>query len=252
VYRVREGKSAVFVTLPEPPNGIVIDKRGFIWINSGASLENTEPNSIWRVLPDGSTERWVVIEEATFLNGMTLHPDGRILTVDSRSGGVYAIDPNERRWSVWFKSEDLKPEPAVRGPGANGIKLFGENAYVSVTNRAKVVRIKMDTRGEATTLNTFAEKMIVDDFAIDSDGNFYLATHPADTLVLMSADGKVRKTIAGPEQGMVGSTACMFAGERKQLYVTAEGGMLFPYQGKLQPAKLVCVDTCRAAELLEQ
>jgi sugar lactone lactonase YvrE len=254
LYRVSGGKVDIFARLPEGPNGIAIDAEGAIWLNSGAGFGPPKQNSVWRVGADGSVEKWVTIEEATFLNGMTMHPDGRVLTVDSRSGGIYAIDRGERRWSVWFKSEDLKPAADAPGPGGNGIKIFRGALYASVTNRARIVRIGIGAKGEATTLATVAEQLICDDFAIDGAGRFYLTTHPMNTLVLMSPDGLVRKKIAGPEQGMVGATACAFGvreGDRDALYVTTEGGVLSQYEGKLQRAKLVRVDVSHAAELLK-
>jgi sugar lactone lactonase YvrE len=254
LYRVRGERVDVFATLPERINGIAIDGDGVIWLNGGGGFGGSKPSSLWRVDASGVAERWVTIEEATFLNGMTLHPDGRLMTVDSRSGGIYAIDRHEKRWSVWFKSEELKPDPKVPGlPGANGIKIFSGAAFVSVTGTLKIVRIGVSANGDATALSVFAERLLCDDFAVDGAGNFYLTTHPLNTLVLMSADGKVRKTIAGPDAGMVGSTACAFGvreGDRQGLYVTTEGGIAVPYQGQLQSAKLVRVDVSQAAKLL--
>lgn len=245
VFRIHDGACDVFVTVPEAPNGIVFDGEGAMWIGTGAGFGDPIPNNVWRVGADGVPEHWVEIEEAKFLNGMALHPDGRVVVVDSFSGGIYAIDNSQKTWSLWYRSDALKPEPGVRGPGANGIKFHDGAAYVSVTNKALLLKLQLDDAGEITDVVIFAEELLVDDFIIDADGTFYLTTHPYNTLVRLSADGTNRRTIAGPEQGMVGSTACAFgrrAGDENGLYVTADGGMINPLDGALQPAKLVRLD----------
>jgi hypothetical protein len=60
----------------------------------------------------------------------------------------------------------------------------------------------------------------------------------------VDADG-TRTTVAGPAEGAVGSTACAFGGapaDRQALYVTTNGGLTLPYEGKLQCAKLLRLD----------
>ena len=69
----------------------------------------------------------------------------------------------------------------------------------------------------------------------------YITTHPEHTLVRLDPSG-ARTTLAGPEQGMVGSTACAFGrapGDEKALYVTTDGGFLIPHESGIQDAKLV-------------
>ena len=68
-----------------------------------------------------------------------------------------------------------------------------------------------------------------------------VTTHPEHTLVRLDPSG-ARTTLAGPEQGMVGSTACAFGrapGDEMALYVTTDGGFLIPHESGIQDAKLV-------------
>lgn len=244
VFCIRDGVCEVFAKLPEAPNGIVFDAEGVMWIGSGGGFGDPIPNNVWRVGPDGTPEHWVEIAEAKFLNGMALHPDGRVVVVDSFSGGIYAIDTAQRKWSVWYRSDALKPQPGVHGPGANGIKFHDGAAYVSVTNKSQLLKLAMDDAGEISGVEVFAEALLIDDFIIDAAGDFYVTTHPCDTVVHLATDGS-RRTIAGAEQGVVGSTACAFGrgvGDEHGLYVTADGGMINPPSGGLQPAKLVRLD----------
>ena len=55
-----------------------------------------------------------------------------------------------------------------------------------------------------------------------------------------------RTAIAGPDQGMAGSTACAFGtapGDRASLFVTTTGGIVMPLDGVVQEAKLVRLET---------
>jgi hypothetical protein len=79
------------------------------------------------------------------------------------------------------------------------------------------------------------------DFAFGISGSVYITTHPEHTLVRLNPSG-ARTTLAGPEEGMVGSTACAFGrapGDENALYVTTDGGFLIPHESGIQDAKLV-------------
>ena len=77
-----------------------------------------------------------------------------------------------------------------------------------------------------------ATRLLADDFAFGMSGSLYVTTHPEHTLVRLEPSG-ARTTLAGPEQGMVGSTACAFGrapGDEKAIYVTTDGGFLIPHE----------------------
>ena len=51
-----------------------------------------------------------------------------------------------------------------------------------------------------------------------------------------------RTTVAGPNEGAVGATACAFGrapGDQTTLYVTTDGGMIAPHKGTVQDGKLL-------------
>jgi hypothetical protein len=51
--------------------------------------------------------------------------------------------------------------------------------------------------------------------------------------------------LAGPEQGMVGNTACALGrapGDEQALYLTTDGIFLIPHESGIQDAKLVRMD----------
>ena len=89
-----------------------------------------------------------------------------------------------------------------------------------------------------------AEQLHGDDFAFGESGSVYVATHAEQTVVRLRPDGG-RETIAGPHEGVAGSTACAFGlrpEDRKSLYVTTNGGLRYPYRGQIEDAKLVRLD----------
>ena len=72
-------------------------------------------------------------------------------------------------------------------------------------------------------------------------GRLYISTHPAHSVLRLAQDG-ARFTIAGPEDGAVGSTSCAFgrgSNDKTALYVTTSGGLWTPYRGEIQEARLL-------------
>jgi sugar lactone lactonase YvrE len=227
-----------FARLPGPAAGLAFDAAGSLWVTGGAV--GRVPGHVWRVRA-GQPEAWVEIPDGVFMNGCTPHLDGRTLLVcESVTGRILAIDQTEKRWSVWLADDRLRPT-APQMPGANGIKLHDGWAWISVTAQDRIVRAKIAADGSAGPIEVVADKLRADDFAFGESGAAYIATHPAQAVLRLHPDGK-RETIAGPQEGAVGSTACAFgrrAEDRPSLYVTTTGGLRYPYRGEVQQAKLL-------------
>ena len=226
-----------FAELPAPVAGLAFAAEGWLWATGGAVGQT--PGYVWRVNPDGSFEPWVEITDALFMNGCT--PCGRSLLVcESLTGRILSVDMKEPTWRTWLADERLRPT-SPQMPGANGIKLWRSHAYISMTDSNKIFDALVDANGVPGSLSVFADRLRADDFAFAESGAMYIATHPVQTVMRLNADGE-RTTLAGPAEGVVGSTACAFgrtAKDMESLYVTTSGGLFAPYQGKLQDAKLV-------------
>jgi len=126
-------------------------------------------------------------------------------------------------------------------PGSNGIKIREGWAWISVSGRRLMVRVPIQPDGSAGDIEIAATRLEADDFAFGMSGSVYITTHPEHTLVRLDPSG-ARTTLAGPEQGMVGSTACAFGrapSDEKVLYVTTDGGFLIPHESGIEDAKLV-------------
>jgi hypothetical protein len=111
-----------------------------------------------------------------------------------------------------------------------------------------MLRTKLQFDGRPGPLETTATDICADDFAISASGSLYITTHVEQTVMHIDAAG-TRTTIAGPEQGAVGTTACAFGrtpGDEKAIYVTTDGGFIVPYKGTVQEAKLLRIEVGEA------
>jgi hypothetical protein len=241
-YDPGAGSLTRYVEFPAPVSGLCFDDAGILWVTGGTVGE--AHGYVWRVLPDGRLENWVEIPDAVFMNGCTPHVGGAAMLVcESVTGRILAVDLRSKAWNVWLEDSRLRPS-TPQMPGANGIKLRGGNAYISVKDRDQILRARVRRDGSCGELEPFLANLRADDFAFGASGALYIATHPANTVMRVSGVG-ARATIAGAHEGVVGSTACAFgrgARDAASLYVTTSGGLFSPYQGALQEAKLVRID----------
>src|SRR5262249_13993773 len=150
------------------------------------------------------------------------HSDGRSLLIcESVTGRVLKADMDEHTWQPWIGDDRLRPtNPQM--PGVNGIKLFGNWAYLSVTDSNRIFRVAVQPDGSGGASSLSAEKLRPDDFAFSVPGSLALRPHPAQAVMCLGPDGKPPR-FAGPAEGAVGSTACAFGGtkdDRTALYVT--------------------------------
>jgi hypothetical protein len=228
------------IEFPGPPAGLVARKDGGFYVAVGEP--GTSPGRLWQVNQDGTKELAIEIADSLFLNGLTPLTEDSLLAAESILGRVYKLNLRTRRAEVWFASEALEKVTSFAFmPGANGIKVFDEYVYVTNTDRATIVKIKVEQDGSAGAVEPIADHLRGDDFAFGEDGSLYITTHIENSVVHLSPNGQ-RIAVAGPEQGMPGSTAIAFSRDsahRSQAFVTTTGGLLRPYNRVAQPAKLI-------------
>jgi sugar lactone lactonase YvrE len=238
-YDPATGEVKPFASLPTPVAGLALDPSGTLWVTGGVLGQS--PGRIWRISPAGEVTDWLAIPDAVFLNGATPHPDGRhLLVAESVTGRILAVGMQTPSVSTFLSDERLKPR-AEGIPGANGVKIHDQKIHISVTGSDTLFRAALDAGGTSGPLETWATHLRADDFAFGPDGAAYIATHPAHSVLRLAPDG-TRTTLAGPAQGAVGSTATAFGRARNDenaLFVTTTGGLWSPYQGEVQPAKLL-------------
>lgn len=233
------GGSSLLATLPVSPAGLIA--AGDL-IHVVAGEPGVGPHRLFAVGADGRVEERLAVPDSLFLNGFTPGRSGKAYTVDSIRGVVIEIDLNTATSRVVLRDERLtkcSEEPML--PGANGIKAGDDVLWITNTDRALVLRVELGEDGPTGRIDTFAERLRGDDLAVGAAGELYITNHIHNTLIRLRPNGE-RVAIAGPDEGMVGCTACVFGGTPEtanDLFVTTTGGIVMPLGGVVREAKLV-------------
>jgi hypothetical protein len=164
-YDPATGATTPFAELPAPPMGLAFDAGDVLWVTGGTLYGR--PGFIWRVERSGAVRQWCELPDATFMNGCTMHPDGRtLLACESTSGHILAIDLGQPgRGDVWLEGDRLRPV-VPKWPGSNGIKVGQGWAWITVSGRRLLVRVPIRPDGSAGAIENAAGHLCADDFAV--------------------------------------------------------------------------------------
>ncbi len=235
-----DGNRQRWVSMPASPAGMVV-VGDTVFVVGGDPGQG--PHHLYRVTADGDVHDVGPIADTLFLNGFTPGTPGIGYAVDSILGVVIAIELDSGASHVVVSDERLQkisPDPML--PGANGIKVGDDALYVTNTDRALVVKAPLDAAGVPLgSVDLVAEHVRGDDLAVASNGDLFITNHTQNTLIRLTTEGEC-VAVAGPVQGMAGSTACVFGtspDDLTSLFVTTTGGMIMPIDGVVQAAKLV-------------
>jgi hypothetical protein len=238
-----DGHVSLLVQFNAPPTGLFV-QAGELFAAVGEPGAGTP--ELWKVdLESRSAEPWMKLDGIVFANGVTHFDEQSVLFTDSWQGRIYLVDFKSKTTSVWLDDERLLRAPGIDFlPGANGIARYKDEIIVSSTGKALLLWASIKADGTAGKLALVADQLRADDLAADSDGTLYLCTHIGHTVDALTRDGS-RVSVAGPEEGLAGSTACAFGkgpSNSQSLYVTTTGGIVGPPNGILEPARLVRLD----------
>jgi hypothetical protein len=240
-----DGAQSPLAGLPVPPTGLVVaDDR----LYAAGGEPGVGPHGVFDVGLDGRLRRLLDVPGSLFLNGFTPARAGVGYCVDSLLGAVFEIDLVRATSRLVLRHEllgKISADPMM--PGVNGIALGDDALWMTNTDRALVLRAALGPDGPDGSVDVAAEHLRGDDIALDDAGSLYITTHVHNTLVRLTPDGE-RVALAGPEQGMHGSTACAFGAgaEDDALFVTTTGGIVMPVDDVPRTAKLVRLDVARS------
>lgn len=179
--------------------------------------------------------------DALFLNGMATLADNIFLICDAYKGCIWKYELDKNKVEVWLQHSllarisDTDPMPA-----ANGIKIFKDTIFVSNTAKQILIKIALNNN-EPGTPELFMDKLNLDDFAFDNEGNIYATTHICNSVVKITPEKKVA-IIGEAEQGLAGSTAVAFGkrdDDKNSIYVTTNGGISLPLPEGIEEGKVI-------------
>ncbi len=235
---------------------------GLVWLDEhtllAASTQGDE-SGLYRIREHEEPDCAVHIPAAKLLNGITHLSGSKYLVADSYQGCIWFADIATGLSGVWLQhaylahaSDPFHPVPQF--PGVNGLKRYGDTLFVSSTEQQKLIRVPIRSDLSAGEPTVFSTLINVDDFAFDTEGNLYAATHIYNSVVRISPDRRIT-IIAALEDGMAGSTAVAFGrgpAHAYSLFVTANGGMSSPPAGGIQPGRIVQITTDKVGYFPEE
>jgi len=189
----------------------------------------------------GNSKKQSDIEGGMFPNGILKLNKDKYLIADSYAGCIWLYDAKANAISTWLKDDLLaRTSPKSEFPAANGLKIYKGNLYVSNTEKQILVKIPLPklTPGKP---EEFLNKVNIDDFTIDDNGNIYAATNVYNSVIKITPDKKLT-TIADYTTGASGSTATIIAKNKngeKVLYVSTSGGMAVPPPTGVEEGKII-------------
>lgn len=219
------GESTVHAKISGKANGLALAEDGSL-IVSAWNADNVP--TIFQVAPNGHVTTLLTLPEAIFLNGLTQLSSDRYLVADSYRGAIWELNTVTATAQIWLEDQLLaRSTTESMTPGVNGLKIFAGTLYASNSDQAHIVQIPIQPTGEPGEPKLFVQNTQIDDFAFDTEGNLYGATHVFNSVIKIAPDGSIT-TVA---QDVVGSTAVAFGrteADRNSLYVVTNGGMFLP------------------------
>ncbi len=230
-----DGTQSTFVTFPIGPplticgpffnavTGITIDPHDDTLYASVVACDPAN-RGIWRVEPDGSAEILATLPLASIPNGIALRR-GFLYVADSSLSRVWRVPAGGGTAQVWFEDPLLAGDLSLGLPGANGLKIFRNEVYVSSSTQGLIVAIpfrRHEAAGDARVHAVMPSGTGCDDFDFDVHGSIYCTTDPTNLLVRLDPDGTTEILLTA-DDGLDGPTAALFGRrgrDRFNLYIT--------------------------------
>lgn len=224
IARRPDGQERVLFTTPlgSTAGVMAIAPDGTLYMTS-----NGHTPAIWRITPGGAATRIATLPTGAWPNGLDFGPDGMLYTPDSSLAQIWRIDPATGRAAVVLRDRRLAARPFIAlAPGANGLRFAGRDLIITVSDSTEVLKYTLGQDGHLAAPKRIARGIAGDDFAIGRDGSLFITTHPYNTLVRITPDGR-RTIIADARLNIVGATDASFGrgpADRDTLYVATDGG----------------------------
>ena len=213
--------------------GIALDHQRNVYV--GVRSCSAADLGIWKVTPDGQQSLLANLPGDLFPpgsanpNGIAYH-NGWLYVADSALALVWRVHSDgQSPAEVWTADPLLqhRPEPPPRIPGPNGLQVFHNEVYVSVSDRMHVVAFRIKAHGSAGPGRVHVP-LGFDDFAFDVKGNLYGTTNFLQTVVRVMPDGTSEILLTDGDLDGPSSAAFGVGKDRKNLYIANAAFPFFP------------------------
>jgi sugar lactone lactonase YvrE len=235
------GARTAFATFDRNIAGVVAYRGGYL-----VTSPSETGSVVYFVSRAGAVSEFVALPAGVYSNGIAAFGGNRFLIADSAGGGVWLLNAGTRETTNWVRDERLTPAGASSPfiPAANGVRRQGGYVYVSSMHRQLLLRSRINRDGSAGPLETIAENVFLDDFAVGSDGVVFATTHVFDSVLRITPDGQVT-TVADHSNGLRGPTSISFGPRRggvQSFYVTNNGQLYIQPATGPETGRLVRID----------
>ncbi|KND93703.1 hypothetical protein TOPH_01398 [Tolypocladium ophioglossoides CBS 100239] len=206
------------------------------------------------LVPPPKVSKIKQVPESQLFDGMSLlsKKDKTLLIADTKAGVIYRVNAKTGDYQVVINSTYASPLQTPHG--VNGLHVRGDTLYFTNSGQFTMVKVPIHEDGTPAGPFTIAARPqrpleVYDDFTLDCDGNMFIATGAANTIVEISPDGKRQDVLAGSlnSTDVAESTAATFGRgpfDKDVLYVTTAGGSAVPVNGDIIiPGKLLAIKT---------
>jgi sugar lactone lactonase YvrE len=221
-------------------SGIALDHQGNVYVAVNSC--STADVGIWKVTPCGQSLLAHLPGDLfppglARLNGLAYHA-GWLYVADSALGLVWRVHSDgQSPAEIWTDDPLLHhpPDPPPGLPGPNGLQVFHDEVYVSVSTRAHVVAFPIKANGSAGPGRVHVA-LAFDDFAFDVKGNLYGMTNFFQTVVRVMPDGTSEILLS--ENGLDGPSSGAFGvgKDKKNLYIANAAFPAFPGPDPRRPS----------------
>jgi sugar lactone lactonase YvrE len=237
--RAPDGALSLLAQLPTGGGvllGLALDHRDVL--HAALASFDDATSGVWRVGPDGATQRILAMPGDALPNALAFDEDGDLYVTDSAGGAIWRLGRNGAG-SIWAVSDLLRGFPGGHGfpsgVGANGIAHRQRAFYTVNTDTGRIVRVGISREGSAEppTIWFDGSGLLVtgDGVAFDVKGNLYVGDQDANQLVRIAPDGKLTVLVTAAQSPLfLAPTNPAFGrreGDERTIYVTAPSAFFF-------------------------